>query len=89
MKTVHILVSGKVQGVYFRAFTKKQAIEQGVRGFVSNKEDGSVEIVAQADKEKLDSFVSCCHKGPIMAKVRNVIVNEHLTTEKFTHFESL
>ena len=87
MKTVLIMVSGRVQGVYFRAFTQKQAIKHGVTGFVSNKPNGNVEIVAYAKPEKLDCFIIWCHKGPLMAKVEHVIVNDYKTTEIFTEFE--
>ena len=80
-------MSGRVQGVYFRAFTQKQAIKHGVTGFVRNKGDGSVEIVASANQDQLDQFVNWCNKGPIMAKVNQVIVNEYSTTELFTQFE--
>jgi len=87
MNTIHIIVSGRVQGVYFRAHTKKQAIKQGITGFVRNKEDGSVEIVACANQQSLDSFVSWCNKGPLLAKVSNMLVNDHSTIESFTQFK--
>ncbi|MCK5191128.1 MAG: acylphosphatase [Methylococcales bacterium] len=87
MKTIHIIVSGRVQGVYFRAFTQNRAVKQGVTGFVRNKDDGTVEIVASANQDKLDQFVNWCNKGPLMAKVSQVIVNEYIVTEPFTQFE--
>jgi acylphosphatase len=46
MKAVRLIISGRVQGVYFRAFTKKQAIKNSVFGFVSNQDNGMVEVVA-------------------------------------------
>ncbi len=87
MKTIVLVVSGRVQGVYFRAFTKKQAIKFEIMGFVSNKENGDVEIVAQADQENLDNFINWCHEGPLMAKVENVDINELSTSEIFSNFE--
>ncbi|MCF6204108.1 MAG: acylphosphatase [Methylococcaceae bacterium] len=87
MKTIHLIVSGRVQGVYFRAFTKKHAIKLGITGFVCNKENGDVEIVAQADQENLDKFINWCHKGPLIAKVENVVLNELSTPEIFSNFE--
>jgi acylphosphatase len=87
MKTIHINVSGRVQGVYFRAFTQKQANQYGITGFVANKKDGSVEIVACADQDALNSFTTWCQKGPLMAKVGHVVVNKYTTSEKFTQFE--
>jgi len=87
MITIHINVCGRVQGVYFRAFTQKQAIKFGITGFVANKTDGSVEIVACADQDALNNLTTWCHKGPLMAKVSHVVVNEYTTSEKFTQFE--
>ncbi len=87
MKTVHIIISGRVQGVYFRAFTQKQADKYDINGFVANKSNGNVEIVASATPEKLDSFINGCHEGPLMAKVENVIVSDYKTSEIFTEFE--
>jgi len=87
MNTVLIIISGRVQGVYFRSFTQKQAVKQGVTGFVTNKPNGAVEVVACAKAEKLDCFINWCHKGPLMAKVENVIVSDYKTTEIFTEFE--
>ena len=87
MKTVQLIISGRVQGVYFRAFTQKQAIKFDVTGFVCNKEDGSVEVIACAEEKNLALFISKCRKGPIMASVKNVIINQYLTTEPFTQFQ--
>ena len=87
MKTIQINVSGRVQGVYFRADSQKQAVKFGVTGYVKNKHNGSVEIIARADPEQLDSLIQWCHKGPIMAKVLEVVVTEYTTTETFTRFE--
>ena len=87
MKTIHLVVSGRVQGVYFRAFTRKRAIKFGIVGFVSNKENGDVEIVAQADQKNLDNFINWCHEGPLMAKVENVDISEYSTSEEFSQFE--
>jgi len=87
METIHIIVSGRVQGVYFRAFTKKQANKLNLVGFVKNKDNGDVEIIARADSDNLQKFISWCHKGPLMAKVKQVIVNKHQSIENFTQFE--
>jgi acylphosphatase len=87
MKTVHIIVSGCVQGVCFRAFTEKQAIKLGILGFVKNCDNGTVEIVACAEKEALENFINCCHKGPLMAKVKNLIINDYGPSKSFTQFD--
>lgn len=89
MKTLHIIVRGRVQGVCFRAYTQKQAIQYDITGFVRNQDNGDVEIVACSEAGKLESFISYCHEGPIMAKVDKLTVNEYTSTEKFTQFRIL
>ena len=87
MRTVRLTISGRVQGVYFRAFTKKQAIKNNVFGFVSNQEDGTVEVVAQASEEDLTPFIDWCHKGPLIAKVENVEITEYSKAGTFSTFD--
>ena len=86
MKTIQIIITGRVQGVCFRASTQKQAIKLGVSGFVKNNDDGSVKVIASAEPEILEKLVVWCHKGSIMAKVTGLMV-EDLTTEKFMQFD--
>ena len=86
MKTIQIIIIGRVQGVCFRASTQKQAIKLGVSGFVKNNDDGSVKVVASAEPKILEKLVVWCRKGPIMAKVTGLMV-EDLTTEKFMQFD--
>jgi acylphosphatase len=76
MNHVSIRISGKVQGVYFRASTKATAEKFGIKGFVRNESDGSVYIVAEGEEESLKQFVAWCHHGPSHAEVSNVDLNE-------------
>jgi acylphosphatase len=87
MKTVQLIIDGRVQGVYFRVFTQKQAAKLGITGFVCNKKNGSVEIVARAHSESLEAFISWCHKGPLLAKVKSVAIKKDIPAETFTKFE--
>lgn len=87
MTSLHLIISGRVQGVYFRAYTQKQAVKLGVFGFVRNTAEGSVEVVACAKQAQLDKFVDYCHKGPLMAKVKQVLVTEYTPSKPFTAFE--
>ncbi len=87
MKTVQLAITGRVQGVCFRAYTQKQAVKLGVAGFVSNKDDGSVQVIACAESESLDAFIAWCHKGPMLAKVKEVSVNTYEAIELFTQFD--
>ncbi len=72
IRTIKIIISGRVQGVYFRRFTKNKADDLGVKGTVRNREDGRVEIIAQAENDTLETFIKWCHKGPITARVNHV-----------------
>ncbi|MCK4842527.1 MAG: acylphosphatase [Methylococcales bacterium] len=87
MKTVQLIISGRVQGVYFRMLTKKQADKLGITGFVRNKADGSVEVIANANDKNLNQFINWCHQGPMMAKVENVSISNYSNSEQFTGFE--
>lgn len=69
---VHIKVYGRVQGVFFRAYTREIAQELNVRGWVRNCEDGSVEIVAEGEREKLEQLVEAARRGPPLAYVEKV-----------------
>jgi acylphosphatase len=73
MKRLSITVSGKVQGVFYRASTEKKAKELGLHGFVRNESNGNVYIEAQGTDEQLDEFVTWCKRGPERARVDEVI----------------
>jgi acylphosphatase len=79
MKTAVIIrVSGRVQGVGFRFYTQRKAIENNVFGFVQNKPDGSVYIEAEGEATDVQTFVDWCRKGPQWASVRDIQVSETL-----------
>jgi len=84
---LHAFIRGDVQGVFFRANTQDRARELGLTGWVRNRSDGSVEVVAEGDKGKLESLLSWCRHGPRAATVSGV---EHEWEEKkgeFADFE--
>lgn len=72
MKRAHIFISGRVQGVFFRANTRKKALDLGLTGWVKNLRDGRVEAVFEGDESAVKKIVEWCHKGPPHAKVTNV-----------------
>lgn len=74
MKHINIKVTGKVQGVFFRASTKAVADQMGVKGLVKNQKDGSVYIEAEGSATILDLFLDWCKEGPEKAVVENVEV---------------
>lgn len=71
----NILVTGKVQGVFYRASAQQAAEQLGVTGFVRNQPDGSVYIEAEGDEDQLEQLVAWCRKGPPAAKVEKVVVS--------------
>lgn len=74
MKTVRVRVIGRVQGVWFRAWTQKQALEIGLNGWVRNRRDGSVEALLSGDDADVDRMITACHDGPPAARVDEVLV---------------
>ena len=81
---VHLTIEGWVQGVFFRVSTGQEATRLGVKGWVRNCPDGSVEVVAEGNKKKIDELIEWCHQGPAGAQVRNVQIHweEHQGTFK-------
>lgn len=75
-KRAHVYVSGRVQGVFFRATTRDRAQETGVDGWVKNLDDGRVEAVFEGDPEAVDAMVEFCYEGSDMASVSTVEVKE-------------
>ena len=74
MKAFHVQVTGKVQGVWFRAWTQEQAEARGLAGWVRNRSDGSVEAVISGDDGAVDALVDALHQGPPAAEVSSVRV---------------
>lgn len=71
------LVSGRVQGVFFRASTQRQAQSQGLTGWVRNRIDGRVEVMACGDEQRLETFAKWLEIGPDYAKVTKIkVINE-------------
>ena len=68
----HVLVSGRVQGVYYRATTRDTARERGVDGWVKNLDDGRVEAVFEGDRGAVESMIEWCHTGSPSAQVDEV-----------------
>ncbi|PWB81026.1 MAG: acylphosphatase [Candidatus Methylomirabilota bacterium] len=70
----HVLISGRVQGVCFRAYTVDEATAAGIAGWVRNTPDGRVEAVFEGDKSVVEAVIAWCHKGPPAARVNGVEV---------------
>lgn len=80
-------VAGRVQMVMFRDFAQRKARGLGLKGFVKNDSDGSVEIVAEGDEDALSRFVELLREGPLFGKVENIIVDWEEPTFEFASFE--
>lgn len=86
MKQAHLLISGKVQGVWFRASTKQQAEQLHINGWVRNTNDGKVEALIQGDENQLQQLIQWCHQGPASAQVDEVQVDYEEPQETFDSF---
>jgi acylphosphatase len=86
MKRVHVYVSGRVQGVFFRAATQQAAKGFNLTGWVRNVHDGRVEAVFEGDNENVDKMLDWCHIGPPAARVEKVITEEETFIGEFTDF---
>jgi len=87
MERVHIKITGNVQGVFFRGHTSHIAQKLSLTGWVRNDADGSVEIVAEGEKESLEKLVAWCREGPSFANVEDVEVSWEEATGEFLRFE--
>jgi acylphosphatase len=67
-----LVITGRVQGVGFRAWTQREARRRGLRGWVRNRSDGSVEALLIGDAASVDNLAEACRRGPIMARVDDV-----------------
>jgi acylphosphatase len=77
---IHVIVSGRVQGVCFRMETKRKADSCGVSGWVRNLPDGSVEAVFEGERPVVEEVIAWCRQGPPASRVGKVIVSEQTVT---------
>ncbi len=88
-KSLRILVSGRVQGVFFRQAMKAQAVLNSVRGWVRNLEDGRVEAVLEGEAGGVDALAEWCRRGPANAIVQDVEIRPETYTGRFSGFDVL
>ena len=87
MHQAHLIVSGKVQGVFYRASCQEIAVKYGLKGWVKNISTGQVEVLAQGEKEKIEKLIEWCKKGPPNAKVSEVKIEWKNLTNTYKSFE--
>jgi len=83
---IHVFLSGRVQGVFFRDFTRRWAQILGLTGWVRNVFDGRVEVVAEGEEEKLKMLLEKLKEGPPLARVENMEVSWEDYKEEFNDF---
>ncbi|WP_025267241.1 acylphosphatase [Bibersteinia trehalosi] len=86
MQTKQFLIFGRVQGVGFRFFTWQQAQKIGLSGTVRNRDDGSVEVIAQGSEKQLTQLKQWLLQGSRFARVENIIEQEYLTDSLYQQF---
>lgn len=87
IKTARILISGKVQGVFFRYEAKLMAARQKLAGRIRNTSDGGVEAIVQGEEESIRKFITWCRRGPPLAQVENISIEWFPDAPKFNSFE--
>jgi acylphosphatase len=88
LKRLHAIVKGQVQGVGFRAFVVDVANRMEVHGWVRNRWDGSVELVAEADQSVLEQFLGRIRQGPRMSNVMQVLTDWEEAEKEFSTFSA-
>ena len=88
MKTrAHVTLSGRVQGVFFRSRTKREADSRVVKGWVRNRSDGAVEAIFEGEEASVKAMVEFCKRGPSDARVTHVEVVWEDYAGEFREFE--
>ena len=85
-KRMHLRISGRVQGVFFRHNGKKHSQKLGLHGWIKNLDDGRVEIIAEGEEGKLRELLAFCKKGPLMSRVDKVEEEWTDSKEEFDYF---
>ena len=83
----HVIISGKVQGVWFRLNTKNKAEKLNLTGWVRNTNDGKVEAVFEGEERDINEMIKWCYEGPQLANVKNVNIETKSPLNCFDKFE--
>ena len=86
-KKAHLIITGNVQGVGFRAFVRNRAIKNNVTGWVKNLDDGSVEAIFSGTQENLDKLITITRRGTPWSKVSDVLVTYTDDNAEYSLFE--
>ena len=86
MKRIHVYIRGRVQGVFFRAATRRTATNLNLTGWVRNMDDGRVEAVFEGEDYDIEKMIAWCKVGPPLSRVENVTTTEEQHTGSFQDF---
>ena len=89
MVEMHCIVTGHVQGVAYRTYTQEAATGLGLVGYVKNRDDGTVEVLAQGFPDTLKEFVEYLHEGSLLSQVEGVAVDWRTPHKTFAEFSLL
>lgn len=87
MKTTHVIVEGRVQGVFYRDYTHRQALQFNLSGWVRNKRDGTVEAIFMGAENNVQSMLDWLWQGSPSSRVDNIRISEITPEEQYTTFE--
>ena len=87
MEELRAIISGRVQLVMMRDFVQRSARSLGLTGYVKNLSDGTVEVIAQGEKQFLEKLVERLHKGAILSRVDTVHIEWHTPVQRFSTFD--
>lgn len=88
-KRIHLVVRGRVQGVFFRASAQREARQLGLTGWVKNRNDGAVELVAEGEEDQVKDLLAWAQSGPSTARVDRVETRWRSYTGEFPDFRIL
>ena len=87
-RRVHLFINGRVQGVWYRASMSNEGAKIGLNGWVRNLDDGRVEAVVEGMVDDVEKIITWCHKGPSMARVDDIVVEDETPTGKEPPFKT-
>jgi acylphosphatase len=85
----HVIITGRVQGVFFRSSTQDEAVRLDLTGWVRNHPDGKVEALFEGEKKDIEEIIKWCHKGPPWALVKKVEVKWKPYKGEFERFSTI
>lgn len=85
-KRIHVVIRGRVQGVFFRASAQREARQLGLTGWIKNRNDGSVEMVVEGEEDQVKDFLAWAQHGPSTARIDKVETKWRSYTGEFSDF---